>query len=118
MLSGGVDFIDPLDGTGFVSLGRREMVAPTAAAAGAPMPVAGTLSNLNVRLDQATDVTVTVYVNGSASVLGCAVVGPATACVDTADSVALVASDSIAVEITNTDGVAITNFTWTAWLAP
>ena len=93
------------------------MLASSAAAAGAPMPVDGTLSKLNVQIEAAANATVTVWVNGSASTLTCAVVA-ATTCVDPTNSVNLSASDTVAVQIVNTDGVTITNFTWTAWLAP
>jgi hypothetical protein len=118
VLSGGVDFVDPLDTTGFVGLGRREMVAPTARAAGAPIPVAGTLSKLNVQLGAAADASVTVFVNGVASPLTCAVTPPAATCVDGTRSVNLTASDTVAVQIQNPGGVAISDVMWTAWLAP
>ena len=119
IIGGGVDFIDRLDATGYVSLGRTGIVAASAADVGAVIPVDGTLQNLNVHLVHASGtVDVTVYVNEVATSMTCTVAATSSTCADTVNTAALTASDTIAVLIENNDGVAITNFSWTGWVAP
>jgi hypothetical protein len=114
-----VDFIDPLDVTGFVSLDTVRMVSATAGAVAAVVPVGGTLSKLNVHLVKVTgSVTVTVFVNGAATTLTCTVLAASSTCADGVSTKVVAASDTIAVRIENTNGAVITNFSWTAWLAP
>jgi hypothetical protein len=119
IIGGGVDFIDPLDASGYVSLGRTGILAAAASDIGSVMPTDGTLSSLNVHLIHASgSVDVTVYVNGAATSMTCTVAAADSTCADTTNTAAITASDTIAVLIENTDGVAVTNFSWTGWFAP
>jgi hypothetical protein len=119
VLSGGVGFIDPLDTTGYVSLGTSRMVAATSASVAATVPAPGTFSKLNIHLvHTAGSVTATVYVNGAATTVTCTVAAAASTCSDTTHTAALVAGDTISVKVDNTNAAAVTNFAWTGWMAP
>ena len=119
VVSGGVGFVDPLDVAGFVSLGTSTMTAATSTAIASSLPTAGTLSNLNIHLVHSTgSVTATVYVNGTATTMTCTVAAPANVCSDASDTKVVSAGDTISVKIDNTNAQAITNFSWTAWMAP
>ena len=119
VLSGGVEFVDPLDVAGFVGLGTSRMVTATSAEVASPLPAAGALSNLNVHLEHSSgSVTATVYVNGATTTMTCSVAAAQSVCSDVTDAKIVAAGDTVSVKIDNTNGQAITNFTWTAWIAP
>jgi hypothetical protein len=119
VLSGGIGFIDPLDTTGFVSLGTSRMVASTSASVAATIPAPGTFSKLNIHLVHAAgSVTATVYVNGAATTVTCTVAAAASTCSDTTHTAALVAGDTISVKVDNTNAAAVTDFSWTGLMAP
>lgn len=119
VIGGGVDFIDPLDTSGYVSLGRSGIVVASSSDVGAVIPVDGTLTSLNVHLVHTVgSVTVTVYVNDAATAMTCTIAAADSTCADTTNTAVLEAGDTVAVLIDNTDGQVITNFSWTGWLAP
>jgi hypothetical protein len=119
VLSGGVGFIDPLDVSGYVSLGTSRMIAATATSVAATIPAPGTFSKLNIRLvHSAGSVTATLYVNGAATTVTCTVAAAASTCADTTHTVALVAGDTVAIKIDNTNAATVTNLSWTGWMAP
>jgi hypothetical protein len=118
VLSGGVPFIDPLDLSGYVSVGTVRMVAATPSLVNVTIPAAATLKQFYVRLAHTTgSVTATAYVNNVATSLTCTVAAAVATCSDTADSVVVAAGDLVAIRVDNTNAAAITNFSWTAVLA-
>ena len=95
------------------------MVTATSTAVAASLPAAGSLSNLNIHLVHSSgSVTATVYVNGTATTMTCSVPSAQSVCSDVTDIKAVAPGDTVSVKIDNTNGQAITNFTWTAWMAP
>lgn len=120
MLFGGVDFIDPLDTDGYVSLGRPRMVSATAADIAATLPNGGDLGDLNVSLlnpDVDGAVVVTIFINGTETTVTCTVSIGADTCADTTNTATIAGGDTVAVRIENSDGVIVTDFNWTASLA-
>jgi hypothetical protein len=85
-----------------------------------PMPVAGTLKNLFLRLDAAlaggTSIAYTVRKSGAATTVTCTITtaGGAATCSDLTHSVAFAAGDLISIGTTRTGAVAATGTRWTA----
>jgi hypothetical protein len=77
---------------------------------GLPIPSAGTLQNLRV-LTASEGAVVTVYINGTASALTCAVPGngfaPGSNCSDTTHTVSVAAGDLVAVQAATTTASSI-----------
>ena len=119
ILSGGVEFIDPLETTGFVGLDERRVVASTAGGAASTMPVAGTLGELSVRLTHSAGVvTITLYKNGVATPLTCSIAAGSSTCSAGAASVAVAVGDTVAIGIDKPGAGNVTDFSWTARVAP
>jgi hypothetical protein len=119
ILAGGVGFIDPLDTSGYVSLGTSRMVAATSASIAATIPAPGTFSKLNIHLVHTVgSVTATVYVNGAATMVTCTVAAAASTCSDATHTAVLAPGDTISVKVDNTNAAAVTDFSWTGWMAP
>ena len=117
VLAGVVTFVDPFDASGFIGMGGEANLTLSAAAAGSPIPAAGTLSLFRARLTSAAagNVVFTVFVNGAATAVSCTIAAAQTTCADGADTVALAAGDTIAVGITNGSGL-LRHVRWSARL--
>ena len=119
ILSGGVEFIDPLETTGFVGLDERRVVASTPGGAASTMPVAGTLGELSVRLTHSAGVvTITLYKNGVATPLTCSIAAGSSTCSAGAASVAVAVGDTVAIGIDKPGAGNVTDFSWAARVAP
>ena len=83
------------------------------------MPVAGTLGELSVRLAHGAGVvTITLYKNGVATPLTCSIAAGSSTCSAGAASVAVAVGDTVAIGIDKPGAGNITDFSWTARVAP
>ncbi len=98
--------------------------ATTEATAQQNVPVAGTMSNLRVRLDGAPgfpgsgkSYAITVRKNGADTLLACAILNAATTCSDDSDTITFSADDLISVRVTPSASPTARTVRWTAKFA-
>ena len=119
ILTGAVDFVDPTETTGYISLNGHRNVGSSSAAVNAVFPMAGTISGFAGHITAtAQSVTVTLLVNNVATAATCTITPAATSCGTGVTTVTVAAGDLVAVKIGNTQGVAISNLVWTAGFLP
>jgi hypothetical protein len=109
VLAGNVDFIDPLDGTGFFGLGGAGLLSSTAAPVASALPFGGTLTSLYVHSDTVAipgGVAVTVLRNGIATSITCTIPNSAAACTATG-TVVFTAGDTVTLKVVKTGGSAL-----------
>jgi hypothetical protein len=111
VLVASVAFVDAADTDGFIGLGGSQNVFPTAAQGAAVLPVGGTLDSFTgYGFGPAAPVTLTVFRNGTATAVTCALAANASTSTCTSPgSVAFTAGDTIAVRVQNGSGAAVRN---------
>jgi hypothetical protein len=104
VLTGAATFVDTTETVGFIGAAGAAGLAPTADAVGTPLPVAGHVTTLQVRVGQsASGVGVELVHNGVGTPLHCAT-GATGACSATVGTpIAFAVGDTIAVEVTHSD---------------
>jgi hypothetical protein len=106
-----------LDTTGYSGTGGSQNVYSTAAQAASPLPVGGTLGTFVAHAGSpvaASGVTLTVLRNGSPTSVTCTIAAGQSSCSDVTHTVAVAASDTVAVEIQNGSGTFVRNVAWVA----
>ena len=121
VLGGSATFVDATETTGYIGLTGSQNVGTASSAVQAPLPVAGTITNLRARLASGAPsaVTLTLQVGGADKALTCQIASAGTSCADTVagHAVTVAAGDLIDVKVAHATG-SLSGVVWTAQLDP